>query len=807
MLAEKIIENEIKTKCFHCGENLDNTIINFEEKLFCCDGCKTVFEILNQNDMCQFYDLNTSNGENSLKNKLNTNFAYLDDDDVISKLIQFTDGKRTSVIFHIPQIHCSSCIWLLENLFKLNSNVISSEVNFLKREAFISFNQTSFSLRQVVELLDKIGYRPNISLNDLEKPIKYDVLKNYYYKLGVAFFAFGNIMLLSFPEYFGLNSLKDSQFHSFFGYLNFLLSLPVLLFSASEFFRSAWNGLKQKNLNMDFPIVLGIVIMFLRSSYEIFSHTGSGYMDTLASLVFLMLIGRIFQNKTYEQLSFDRNFKSYLPIAITLKNKDGNEESVHISKLLKGDMMLIKSGELIPADSILMTKEAMVDYSFVTGESNPVSIMKGDKVFAGGKNAGALVEMQVIKVVSQSYLTKLWNDEAFKKDDNKNITTMANRFSKWFTLIIIFVAFASLVYWYNTDLAKGINAFTAVLIITCPCALALSTPFTLGNTLRIFGRNKFYLKNAVVVENLSKIDTIVFDKTGTITNVNDHNISFVGNKLSDLDKNIIFSLVRQSSHPLSRGIKEFLGKISPLIVSKYEEIVGKGISGVIEKCEVKISSFQFVNESDNNGKVNSLETVVYVQINNKVLGHFIFKNKYRDGLTCLIKNLFNKYNLHVLSGDNNSERDNLIDLFGKEDNIKFNLSPIDKLNYLDMLDQSGNKTLMIGDGLNDAGALKRSSVGIAISEDINNFSPACDAILHSKNFTYIDKFLNFSKYSLNVILISFAISLCYNIVGIYYSVQGNLSPLFAAIIMPISSVSIILITTLSTNIGAKIKGL
>lgn len=807
MNSENNTKTNINTKCYHCGEQFENTIIKFDEKEFCCDGCKTVYEILNQNDMCQFYDLSESKGENSLKNKKETNFAYLDDPDVISKIIQFTDGKRTSVIFNIPQIHCSSCIWLLENLFKLNPSVISSEVNFMKREAFISFNQEKITLRQVVELLDKIGYSPNISLNDLEKPEKVNILKGYYYKLGVAFFAFGNIMLLSFPEYFGLNALRDSQLRSFFGYLNFILSLPVLLFSASEFFKSAWNGLKQRTLNMDFPIVLGILVMFFRSSYEIFSHTGAGYMDTLASLVFLMLIGRIFQNKTYEQLSFDRNFKSYFPIAITLKNKDNEEQSIHISKLAKGDMMLIKGGELIPADSILMSKDSMIDYSFVTGEANPVSIKKGEKVFAGGKNAGAMTEMQVVKEVSQSYLTKLWNDEAFKKDDNKNITTMANRFSKWFTLIVIFISFAALAYWYDKDLAKGINAFTAVLIITCPCALALSTPFTLGNTLRIFGRNKFYLKNAIVVENISKTDTIVFDKTGTITNANDHNISFEGTKLNELEEQLIFSLVRQSAHPLSRGIKNYLGDIVPLTIIKYEEIPGKGIQGEIQNNYVKIGSLNFLNENEDNSKSNSLDTVSYVKINEKVIGLFKFKNKYRDGLSDLINRLTKNFSLFVLSGDNDSEKENLKSLFGKEESLMFNLSPSDKLNYLGNLEQEGKKTMMIGDGLNDAGALKRSSVGIAVSEDINNFSPACDAILHSKNFTNLDKFIEFSQYSMKVILFSFAISLCYNSVGVYYSVQGNLSPLFAAIIMPISSVTIILITTLSTNIAAKLKGL
>jgi Cu+-exporting ATPase len=302
-------KEEALTKCYHCGENCNGSI-RLQEKPFCCEGCKTVFEILSQNNLCDYYDLNNNPGL-TLNKKLNPKkFGYLDDEQVKAQLISFNDGNTSKATFYIPQIHCSSCIFLLENLYKFKSGVQRSVVNFMKREVSITFDNSQVTLRQVVETLAGIGYEPHINLNDLERKEKKDHLRRYYIKIGIAFFAFGNIMLLSFPEYLGIDILSETPMRKFFGYLNFVLALPVMFYCAEEFFQSAWGALKQKSLNMDIPIALGILVMFLYSAFEIFTHTGAGYYDTLASLVLLMLIGRFFQNKTYDTLSFERDYKS-----------------------------------------------------------------------------------------------------------------------------------------------------------------------------------------------------------------------------------------------------------------------------------------------------------------------------------------------------------------------------------------------------------------------------------------------------------------------------------------------------------------
>lgn len=795
----KTSDNTTTTKCYHCGEDCIEEEITVENKIFCCQGCKTVFEILNQNNLCNYYDLENTPGITPPKN-LSKKFEYLESEPLIDKLVDFKDENTSVITFYIPQIHCSSCIWLLENLYKLNPDVNSSRVNFLKKEIKIVFKHNQLSLRQLVELLASIGYEPSINLNDIKTDKKKPIDRSLIFKLGVAGFCFGNIMLISLPEYFGLDSMKESHFAKFFGYINILLSLPVLLYSASGYIQSAYQAIKHKTINIDIPIALGIFALFFRSSYEIITHTGAGYLDSLAALIFFMLIGRIFQQKTYDILSFERDYKSYFPIATTLVTEDGVEKNIAVAELEVGDTILIRNNELIPVDAILVKGTASIDNSFVTGESNPVRKEVGDKIYAGGKQVGQAIQLKVIKKLSHSYLTQLWNDEAFTKADEDKFEGIMTKMSKYFTVIILFIAFGSMAYWWRIDVKTAINSFTAVLIIACPCALALSAPFTFGNVLRILGRNQFYLKNASVIEKIAKTTTIVFDKTGTITQSSESNVTYYGTTLSNEQKSSIASVLRQSSHPLSKMVFNAIADIKIVEVESYQELVGKGLIGKVSQFNIQLGSEKFVRDV---AESSSKATRVHVKINDNYLGYFQLENSYRKGLNLLIVKLKAFFKLNLISGDNDSELENLTTFFGTDSEFLFNKTPEDKLEYIKSLQQKGETTLMIGDGLNDAGALKQSDVGISISEDVNTFSPACDAILDAKVFDKLPDFIAYCKSSITIIIWSFIISFAYNIVGLLFAVSGMLSPVFAAILMPISSITVVVFTTVATNIVAK----
>lgn len=803
---EKVNKIEIDEKliCYHCGEECSDDTIKIGSKLFCCNGCKTVYELLDENDLCTYYNIDENPGL-SKKNDVKKNFDFLEDPDLKEKLIDFTDGKTTTVTFSIPQTHCSSCIWILENLYKLNDGIIHSEANFLKKIVSIKFDEEKTTLKEIVKLLDSIGYEPDLNLEDKETEKAELINKKLWYKIGVAGFAAGNIMLFSFPEYLSFTDYGNGNIKPIFSYLNILFSLPVFLYSASDYFISAYKGLKKKIVNVDVPISLGILVLFLRSLYEIFTQTGTGYLDSMTALVFFLIVGKMFQSKTYAALNFERNYKSYFPIAVTIvKNKV--ESTKPVEKLEVGERILIKNGELIPADSVLINGIAFIDYSFVTGESNPVEKVNGDLIYAGGRQVGGAIEVETVKEVSQSYLTRLWNNKMFEKDDESKIDAFVNTVSKYFTFIVLTIAGFAALYWFPINSSLAFNALTAVLIIACPCALALSTPFTLGSSMRIFGRNKFYLKSTHVIEKLASITSIVFDKTGTITETQSAKVKFIGDKLSDYEICLIKSLVRNSSHPLSKNIFNSINNINFYPIKNYKEIPGQGISAEVDGKLIQIGSRVYV--ADNTGiEDRNLSTKVYLAINNKEKGFFSIGNSYRPKLKEVIRALQNEYNLTILSGDNNSEQEELEKIFGNKTKMFFRQTPYDKLNYVNKLQNKNEKVLMIGDGLNDAGALKKSNVGISIAEDVNNFSPACDGILDAESFEKLNTFIKFSKTSKNIIILSFIISFIYNIIGLSFAVQGTLSPVISAILMPLSSISVVVFATFTTNIIAKKRGL
>lgn len=792
-MAHQTVDTTVQ--CFHCGEGCGNHPIKAHEKQFCCDGCKMVYEILNKSGMCDYYNISDNPGINQRIKARPDKFAFLETESIAASLISFKNDTQTHITFYLPQIHCSSCLWLLENLHKLNEHVISSKVNFERKETDIVFNHQKISTRKLAELLTNIGYEPYISLNNLAST-KPKVEKSKIYKLGVAGFCFANIMLMSFPEYLGIDA-KEANLINLFRYLNVLLALPVFFYSASEFYISAWKSLKHKFLNIDVPIVLSVIITFGRSLYEVFTGEGLGYFDSMSGIVFFMLAGRVLQDKTYAALSFERDYTAYFPLAIT-KIKDDKEESIALPEIKLDDTLLIHNQELIPADGILTRGKALIDYSFVTGESAPVEKEMGEIVYAGGKQIGSNIELLVIKEVTQSYLTKLWNREELSKDKKDEERSFVHLLSQYFTIILFSIATITAVYWAFTDSGKIWNAVTAVLIVACPCALLLSNTFTNGNILRRLSRNNLYLRNAQTIEDIANINYIVFDKTGTLTTGRYNNISYEGETLTRETKKKIASLAAQSNHPMSKAIVAWAKSGTSLKVTGYSEIPGFGIEGFVGEDLISMGSKQFVCKTKDASEGSS----VYVAIEGNVIGKFSFMNEYREHLPELINDLKYEFQLAVLSGDNAGEKRNLQELMGFHATILFNQQPADKLETIQYLQKKGKKVMMIGDGLNDAGALKQANVGIAITESSSNFTPASDGIMEAAQLPLLYKFIQYSKFNKKIVTTAFVVSILYNIVGISFAVQGILQPVVAAILMPSSTISILLITFGLSNIKA-----
>jgi Cu+-exporting ATPase len=785
-------------KCYHCGDDCKPTDIEAHGKHFCCHGCKTVYEIFAENNLNCYYDLENAPGKTPPE--LEGKYDYLEHKDIVEKLVDFDDGRTQIVTLYIPHVHCSSCIWILENLKKLNLHIISSQVNFPKKTIQLQYNAEKTSLKDIVTLLASIGYEPYISLDDVDKK-ETTIDRSLIYKIGVAGFAFGNVMFLSFPEYFEVSEFWLDRYKHVFRWLMFAFSLPVVFYAGQDYFKSAFKILKTKSLNIDIPIALGILTLFIRSSVEIFFDLGSGFFDSLTGLVFFLLLGKFVQQKTYNYLSFERDYKSYFPIAIT-KIEKGKEINTQVNDIKAGDVLRIRNSELIPVDGILMQGNANIDYSFVTGEEKPIRKSSGEKVYAGGKQIGSSITMTAEKSVEQSYLTQLWSNEAFKDQKAKTYKTLLDKISKQFTIAVLTIAIVSTTAWLYIDPSLALNVFTAVLIIACPCAIALATPFTMGNLLRLFGQKGFYLKDVRSLEQLTEIDYIIFDKTGTITQNDKAEISYEGVEITAEDEDLLKSTLKNSNHPLSRKLYDYLQSQNILTTEDYEEHVGQGISAKINDNCIKLGSSAFV---ENPTEETKLETAVHYRNNEEYKGKFVFKTSYREGVQDLFYQLQKGYQLAILSGDNSGEKKFLERFLPKNTPLYFNQKPDNKLEFIKREQTKNHKVMMVGDGLNDAGALKQSDLGVAISENINVFSPACDAILDAKKLNLLPNFINATHQGLKVIKLSFVLSFLYNIIGLYFAVTGQLEPVIAAILMPLSSISIVGFTTLATHfIGKRI---
>ena len=796
------------TACYHCGASCPSPPIQQEEKSFCCEGCKRVYEIIHSHDLGEYYLLENTAPGSTYTHSRSHSLDWLNAPEVRQQLIDYADENQTHITFRLPQIHCSSCVWLLEQLYKLHPGIYDAQVNFLRRTLRVRFDERQLPLGELAHLLSVIGYPPEILLEDLQAhaPKASHPQRLLSFQLGVAGFCFGNIMLLSFPEYLNAGQLTEA-FSGFFSYLTLLLVLPVLLFSARDYYQSAFWSIKQGRLNMDVPITLGILTLFGRSLWEIMVLGAPGYLDALAGLVFFLLIGKWFQVKTYQRLSFDKSYTAYFPATITRKTGEDSQR-VPITQLEVGDIMIVKEGEIIPADGILLSTDTQIDYSFVTGESVPVPRSKKDSVYAGGRIMGKSAEILVHQQVNTSYLTQLWEQDE-PADKPAADSSLADRVAQRFTWGVLTISAIAGIWWaFYADLGTAANVVTSVLIVACPCGLALSAPIALGNTLRILARRGLYVKNIHVLEAISQITHIVFDKTGTLTQTNQSTVSYQGTELTPTYRSWLQALTQHSTHPVSKQIHQWLGETPKVDATFWNSQVGKGITAQIEGHQLHLGSWAFLSKqfSIDTPKPEA-EKGTYWALDGTIQGVFQLSPHYRTGWVQLVHQLARRYGLSVLSGDHAQALPTLQQKFPAESTLLFEQSPFDKRNYLQELQQTGEKVMMVGDGLNDAGALKQSEVGIAVAEDLHQFSPACDAILSASHFSLLAPAIQYAHRSLALVKWGYALSLLYNVVGLSIAVQGLLSPLIAAILMPLSSISVVAFSLFSTWFATHTVGL
>ena len=781
-------------KCYHCGNPISTKIVKKDGLLFCCHGCLTVYGIIAQHDLSAFYTHFPEKGVAPKKKK--QQFRFLANKSLWEKWVKFREGTTVSVSLFIPNIHCSACIWILEHLQQIEPAVISSHVQFSKRVVHIVFDEDKTSMMDIAILLDQMGYTPDFSVGANQLKTAHNRKRSLWLKIGIAGFAFGNTMFLALPTYFEKQEPWLDGLRPWFDILMFLLSIPVVFYAAQEYFINSFKSISKKIWSLDIPIAIGISVLFLKSTHAVFVAHELPYFDSLTGLVFFLLLGKYMQRGVYAATDFEHKYHSFFPIGVTVLTSEKKECIRPVAVLQKGDIMLLRPEEIIPTDGIIQQGEAHIDYSFVTGESEIVLKKRGDTVYAGGRIKNQIAYITVEKVMDESFLLQLWKKDRTISSSETIHAAFANRISKYFTPIVLSISILAGIVWLFLDASRAVEIFVAVLIVACPCAIALSGPFIYGNMVRHFGRMGLLLKNNASIEKIADTTHWVFDKTGTLTNTEKTKIKYIGNSpLSRGEKQIIRTMAYQSAHPLSKALVQHLEDI-PLIKSlAAKHYVGLGISTRYKNDVFKIGAASFTNANTNDDSGSA----IHISKNDNYIGSYHIKQQFRANLKNLFKEAAAKQ-LSVVSGDGTQDKKTIQKFAGNNVIYRFHQNPFDKIKYIERLQAKGAKVLMMGDGLNDAGALIKSDAGIAVRNDTYMFTPKCDAILEGKRVTALAVFYKAMHKSIRLVYISFGFSLAYNTLGIGIAVVGGLSPIVAAILMPLSSVSVIAFASLSTSL-------
>jgi P-type Cu+ transporter len=771
--------------CDHCGDPCQVAAVHAGEHTFCCTGCASVFSLLQEHGLADFYACDLKAGVSQRRAQPgDARFAALDDPATAARVLDFDDGIVASATFAVPDLHCAACLWLVERVWRVEAGIIRAEADLVRHTVTVWFSPERITVRDVAERLASVGYAPVIEAErrvDAATPER----RGLYLRIGLAGFAFGNIMLFSIPRYVNGAPLEGG-FQRLFDVLNLALGSLVLIYSAAAYFTAAWRAVRARRVTLDIPIAMGLAALYLRSAVDIVWSRSEGFMDSFTGLVLFLLVGRLFQAKAFDHIAFDRTFRSFLPLSVRVERDDAIVPTP-LADLREGDRVLIRPHEVVPADAVLLSREGSFDYAFVTGESHPILATSGARIRAGGRALDATVRLLLVRSVAHSQLARLWDSPAAGRPTAQRLTAVAARFGAIFTLAAVGLA-AGGAAWYWPAVSQSLDVATAVLIIACPCALTLAAPLTFGTAMEQLARRGCYLRNSAVILDLARLDTLLFDKTGTLTSaVQGAQADPVG--LTDREWRLVRRLAAESTHPASRVIAA--GEPPEGRLQWRRETPGLGVRGVVDGHEIVLGAAPFVAREIGAPVPAGSEGPV-VAIDGRAAGFVRLSTTPRPGVGAAVRELSATHEIRLVSGDEPRETERWRALFGP--NIAFRQSPEDKLAAIQARQAAGGRVAMIGDGLNDAGALAAADVGIAVSDETACMVPACDAVVHGDRVASLPAFLRYARQARQVVIACFVVSMLYNALGISLALMGVLTPLVTAMLMPVSSLSIMAIS-------------
>lgn len=808
--------------CFHCGQaipmgDLVLRPIKEVEQEFCCHGCAGVCEVIHEAGLQSFYKRAPDGEQFSPPPPPNKDAEFYDYDEVQSQFVKNLTQTREIVLMS-DAIHCAACIWLIERSLARFEGVLLAKVNFTNKQIKLRWDNSKIKLSTIIKELNRTGYDATPYDSTASEEAYRKANRNLLFRLGYAGFAMMNVMWFSIALYAGAD--EDPMFRQYFHWLGFLLATTVIFYSAQPFFKGAWISIKSRSVGMDFSITLGILTTYFYSVWVTLdvNHSGEVYFDTMIDFVFLLLIGRyleaIYKNKAVDAT---RRLMGLQSKVARVLGENNEEKIIPVRTLLKGDRVFVKPGERFPVDGLIVKGEGLINESMLTGESREVFKRTGSKVSAGTINLDSALQVEVELILQDTMLGKIVSMVEDAQGSKAPIQCTTEKIMPWFVSIVLVLATLSFVFWVlNADLETAIIAATAVLIISCPCALGLATPMATAVASGASAQNGILVKNGAVLEILNNVTHFVFDKTGTLTKgkMQVKSINIIDKQDSKLPGLVKTELLRQvasiennSEHSLAQSITEYILEEMPefknnlLEVSSFQSHSGRGVTGVVNGEEFYIGTaswlegfglempLEWVKLANEAGEI--AQTSVWVAKNKQVVAMMLLEDELRTDALELINRLKKQgKKVTLLSGDRKLVANSVARQLGGMEVIA-EVFPEDKDEVIRHLQSEGALVAMIGDGINDAPALVRADVGIALGSGTDVSAESADVVLLSDEILAVDTVVGLSERTLKTIKQNITISIIYNITFIPLAMAAMMTPLIAAITMPISSLLVI----------------
>jgi Cu+-exporting ATPase len=782
-------------KCTHCHLEFDEKVMITEPDnpgvYFCCNGCQGVYHLLKDDGLDSFYE---KVGNNKLDQPLaiGQDSSNFDMESFTTRYIKTTPEGFKSVDLIIEGIHCAACIWLNEKVLDQTDGVVEANINFTNHKAKIVWDEDIIKLSSIIDKIRSIGYnaypydRTQSEIQETKKK------KDYFLRMGIALFASMNIMMIDIAKYAGFFTGMSDDVLQMIHVAEFIFATPVLFYSGWIFFRGAYFGIKNKIINMDLLVSSGAVLTYIYSLYVLFGGHGHSYFDSVAMIITFVLVGKYLEviGKKNAMDTID-TIKSTIPLEAT-RIVDNGKEIVPLDKLEIDDIIEVANGQKVSVDGIIISGETEFDESSLSGESLPIKKSIGDKVYGGTINLGQVIRYKATNNYANSTLNniaKLLEDSLNSKPKIENTT---NELSKYFSLSILTISVLSFIGWYfyNGDFENALIIAISVIVIACPCALALATPIASLVGISWLAKKGLLFKEAKYIETLAKIDTVVLDKTGTITTGKLQIIDTIfSNESKSLDMpilDILYSLVDSSIHPVSVGVKEYL-------VSNYEDLKHIELNNINQIPAVGLEA-TYKNHKVFGGKIedDQIDTTTFnFTIDDKPIITFYLKDKIRDDSKQTINYLHNE-NIEVImcSGDNEKVAKKVASSVGIK-NIKANMKPQEKADFISKLKDQNKSVIMVGDGINDALALSRADISIAMGSGADISLAISDIVILNDKLSGLQTSIYISKRTFAFIKQNLTISLIYNMITIPVAIAGYVIPLVAALSMSISSLLVV----------------